>query len=285
MTKSPPMTPVNRQRSSKHPLLTPSSSLTSSAVKRARFADVLFMPPTTPSSTSIHKTPSASRSGAGVKPILKSSPTPNRVCGSPFLHSSPTPQEKRPGFKKNTTHNIISDNTSNINSSNSINTISNSGYSGMSLLTDIYASSRDPPSLETIANIVCTALEEKIQSNALVIYGAFYMTVRAPKKIIVTPQLLLRSQQLLKYARRDLLAAEQDRTDPMASKRIALIVKCVDYLLFVREIAESLDISLVQWFYAHALQALGNSASPKVKSLTSIFITVALSNSLSLFFF
>jgi hypothetical protein len=261
------MTPTNRQRSAKHPLLTPLSSVASSAVKRARFADVLFMPATTPNS-SVHTTPSASRPGATpVKSILKSSPTPNHINRVPLLHSSPTPQEKRPGknnsFNK-TFSNTSTDDNDKINNSNSIKTINGGGFSGLSLLTDIYASSRDPPSLETIANIVCTALEEKIQSNALVIYGAFYMTVRIPKKIVVTPQLLVRSDQILKFARRDLLAAEQDRADPMASKRVALIVKCVDYLLFVREIAESLESSLVQWFYSHALQALSNSASPKV---------------------
>ena len=268
MTASPPMTPTNRQRSARHPLSTPLSSVTSSAVKRARFADVLFMPATTPTS-SIHTTPSGTRPGATpVKSILKSSPTPHHMDRVPLLNSSPTPQEKRPGknninssFNK-TFSNISIDDNDKIN--NNIKTINGSGYSGLSLLTEIYASSRDPPSLETVANIVCTALEEKIQSNALVIYGAFYMTVRIPKKIVVTPQLLVRSDQILKFARRDLLAAEQDRADPMASKRVALIVKCVDYLLFVREIAESLESSLIQWFYSHALQALSNPASPKV---------------------
>lgn len=159
------------------------------------------------------------------------------------------------------------------------------------------------PTLDTVTGIVTTALmnadtpapvpqaavpldttttindydtDPTMSSNSnpiVVIYGAFYIILRStrptpPQKLL----LMAKSEQILRFARRDLLAAEQDaQHDSLAIKRISLIVRCVDYLLFVREIAEKLDIALVQWFYSHAITALSNPQAPKVFFILTVF--------------
>lgn len=93
------------------------------------------------------------------------------------------------------------------------------------------------------------------------------MVLRSYKSLTATPVLVTKSEQILKLARRDLIAAEADsKSDRLASKRISLIVRCVDYLMFVREIAERLDTNLVLWFLTHALTGLSDPAAPKVSA-------------------
>lgn len=211
------------------------SATTPSSLKRTRFSDVLTSSPT--------------YSPVPRKSILKNSP-----------HKSPTSPVKR--------------HRESLLSGPPV-----SQLQGMSLLSAVYSCSIDlntVPSLDAFTGIVVSALtsmaDDRVEHNPIVIYGSFYIKLRSCKFPASSLQLIAKGESLLRFARRDLLKAEAlAKTDSLATKQICLIVRCVDYLMFVREIAEKLDTTLVTWFFTHALQALGDPSSPKVSLKLNIY--------------
>lgn len=206
-------------------------------------------------------TPSSSIKRTRFSDILTSSPLPSSVPRRSILKNSPSrPQQQQP---------LLTGSPVNRHKSSQLEAPLQ--LDGMALLTAIYSCSVDVtnlPPFETIVNIVCSTLlsidPSKPNTNTLTVYGAFYITLRSRKPSSVSLLLNAKSEQILKLARRDLLYAHVDRRDKLVYKRIALIIRCVDYILFIREIVEKQDIYLVKWFYGNAIQILSNPDSPKV---------------------
>lgn len=146
--------------------------------------------------------------------------------------------------------------------------------STLDILSRVYTSSIDPPSLEMILKAVFAQLNtSSSNTNILVVYGAFYMTLRGIKRLSESEsaEISTHGSQLLKYSKRDLISAEKESetSTTLAYKKISVIVRVVDFLVSIKEVVDCVDRDLLLWFYGKAVQFLGNPSTPKVCIFTS----------------